>query len=67
MVKKDRKATYLFAVGMRKGKTEGSFLVKGLPKKATAEVLGEDRTIKITGGKFKDTFGPYQVHLYKIK
>jgi hypothetical protein len=68
MVKKYRKATYLFAVGMRKGKkTEGSFTVKGLPKKATAEVLGEDRTIEVTGGKFKDTFTPYQVHLYKIK
>jgi hypothetical protein len=33
---------------------------------ARVEVLGEDRTIDAVGGEWKDRFGNYQVHLYRI-
>ena len=62
MVKRYRGATYLFAVGMRDGETKATFTIPG----ATVEVLGENRTLKVTGGQFTDTFKPYDVHLYKI-
>ena len=67
MVKRQGKATYLFAVGMRNGAVQGAFTVPGLPKTARAEVIGEARTITVKGGKFSDAFGPYAVHLYRIQ
>lgn len=60
-------ATYVFAVGMREGKAEGTFRVAGLEGKATAEVLGEERSIEVVGGEFRDSFEPWGVHLYRIR
>lgn len=67
MAKRHDGATYLFTVGMRNGPARGSFVVHGLPEKATAEVLGEGRTISVQNGKFSDDFQPYDVHLYRIR
>ena len=66
MVKRHQGATYVFAVAMRDGKARADFAVRGLPGKAVAHVLGEDRTIEVAGGRFADDFNPYDVHLYKI-
>ena len=66
MVKRSGEATYVFAVDMRPVETKGSFEVKGLPAKATAEVLGEGRKVEVTDGKFADEFKGYEVHLYMI-
>jgi len=30
------------------------------------EVLGENRSLKVSNGRFADTFDPYGVHLYRI-
>ncbi len=67
MVKRVGGATYLFSVGMRNGAAKGSFDVSGLRANATAEVLGEGRTIPVRKGKFEDAFRPYDVHLYRIR
>ena len=67
MAKRQGDAVYLFSVGMRNGKTHGKFEVKGLPAKAVAEVIGEGRTIAVTGGRFEDAFGAYDVHLYRVR
>jgi len=67
MVKRYDGATYVFAVGMRNAPTTGSFKVRGLPKRATAEVMGEERSILVKDGKFEDDFNPYDVHLYRIR
>lgn len=64
MTKNDNKSNYLFAVAMRPGDTKATFEVK---KGKEAEVIGENRKIKITKGKFSDDFSYYSVHLYKIK
>ncbi|MCC6441860.1 MAG: hypothetical protein IT210_00225 [Armatimonadetes bacterium] len=67
MVKCHRNTTYLFTVGMRNAPATGSFKVKGLPRQAVAEVIGENRTLRLEKGRFKDSFRPYEVHLYRIR
>ena len=67
MAKRLDGATYVFAVRMEDIASKGSFTVKGLTGRAVAEVLGEDRKIDVTDGKFSDDFKGYEVHLYKIK
>jgi hypothetical protein len=66
MVKRYAHATYLFAVEMRDGSTKGSFQLRDFPKMASAQVLGEGRTLALTGGAFTDDFSAYGVHLYEI-
>jgi hypothetical protein len=63
MVKKQAGATYIFAVAVRDGVTTATFTV---PSGAKAEVLGENRSLDIKGGKFSDHFESYGVHLYKV-
>jgi hypothetical protein len=67
LVKRLEGATYLFAVCMRDAPARASFEVSALSAKAEAEVLGEGRTIPVMEGKFGDDFGPYAVHLYRIR
>jgi hypothetical protein len=59
-------ATYVFAVAMRDAQSEATFQVAGLTGSTTAEVLGEDRQLKVENGQFRDTFRPWDVHLYRI-
>ncbi len=66
MVKKHKGATYLFAVRMEDQPAKATFQLKGISPAATAEVLGEQRTLRATNGRLADKFGPYEVHLYKI-
>ena len=54
---------YIFA-GATTGATSATFTV---PSGATAEVVGEDRSIPITGGSFTDSFADKNaVHIYKV-
>ena len=66
MTKRHGGATYLFAVGMRNGRTNATFTVQGLAGEKNVEVLGENRTILSNNGVFKDKFEPWDVHLYRI-
>lgn len=63
MTKRHGDATYLFAVEMKGVATRASFALKG----SGAEALGESRTISLKDGSFEDAFGPYEVHLYRIR
>jgi len=67
MAKRYGGPAYVFAVGMRDGQTTGTFKVTDLPQAASAEVLGEGRTIPVRDGTLEDAFGPYDVHLYRIR
>jgi hypothetical protein len=67
MVKRRSGATYVFAVGMRDGTTTATFKVDGLPGRARAEVLGEDRSLEVRDGVFRDRFRPWDVHLYRVR
>lgn len=66
MVKRYGGVTYLFAVSMRNAPTTAIFRVKDGAAAATAEVLGENRQLPVVNGRFEDTFGPYEVHLYRL-
>jgi hypothetical protein len=64
--KKHRGEIYIFAINGRDLPTRGTIAVPELKADATVTVLGEDRTITATGGKFSDDFASYEVHLYRI-
>jgi hypothetical protein len=66
MMKKYKGAVYLFAVGMRGGETTVTFTVHGLVGEKNVEVRDESRKIFLKDGVFKDKFGPWDVHLYRI-
>ncbi len=66
MVKKHGGNTYLFAVAMRNGETTAEFVVKGLKGKMSADVVGENRQVAVTNGKFTDDFKDFGVHIYKV-
>jgi hypothetical protein len=65
LVKRYGGALYVFAVAMRPIPTQATFTLRDSTP-ASAEVLGESRTIPIDGGVFLDDFDGYAVHLYKI-
>ena len=66
MVRRTKDATYVFAVDMQGEGAQATLQVKDIGN-AQAEVLGEDRSIHIREGRFTDDFGPWDVHLYRIK
>jgi len=67
MVKKHDGATYLFAAGMRDDKTTATFTLRHPEGVKTVEVIGENRTITVKDGVFKDNFEAWDVHLYRTK
>jgi hypothetical protein len=66
LLKRHAGATYLFASEMRSGTTTATFTLRGMPVAASAEVIGESRTIPVASGAFSDTFQAYGIHLYRI-
>lgn len=62
LIKNYGNANYIFAVAMRPGQTQATFDIK---EGEEVEVLGEDRTVEVTDGKFTDDFSDYGVHIYK--
>ena len=66
MVKRRPETTYVFAAGMRNRPATATFRCKQLAA-ASAEVIGESRTITLTDGGFTDAFAAYAVHLYRLK
>jgi len=65
MVKKYQGNTYIFSVNLGKEPAHATFHFIASPAAAEAQVLGETRQLSITGGSFGDSFGPYEVHLYR--
>ncbi len=66
LIKEREGARYLFAVAMRDGSTTATFSAGVQEGDKTVEVLGEKRTLIARNGRFKDHFGPWDVHLYRI-
>jgi hypothetical protein len=65
MLKRDGDVTYLFAVTRADVSTVATFTLRDFPATATADVIGEDRTIAVVDGIFRDEFPGYGVHLYR--
>jgi hypothetical protein len=66
MTKRYESSIYIFAVGMRDGATTASFTVKGIEGDQTVEVIGESRTVSSHNSSFKDSFSPWDSHLYRL-
>ena len=66
MAKKHDGAKYLFTVAMRGDKTTATFNLQHASIN-TVEVIGENRTINVKDGVFKDNFEAWDVHLYRTK
>lgn len=64
-VRKFQDHHYIFAAAMREGTTSASFEMPGVAGR-DVEVIGEDRTLKISGNSFKDNFSAWEVHLYRV-
>ncbi|MFP4057726.1 MAG: sugar-binding protein [Candidatus Brocadiia bacterium] len=58
-------ATYVFAVNMVREPAEATIAVRGVGD-GQAEVLFEERTVAVRGGRLSDGFAPYAVHRYRI-
>jgi hypothetical protein len=67
LIKRYGGATYVLAVAMRDQPATATFALPGLGEKATAEVLGESRTVPVKAGTFQDKFEPYDAHIYRIR
>jgi Beta-galactosidase len=65
MVKRAGGFTYLFAVNPTRNQGNAAFTLSGLSS-GTVTVLGEGRSLTMSGGGFTDNFAGYGVHLYKI-
>ena len=52
---------------MHEAPAMASFEVKGIPEKAGAEIIGSDRKIEVSEGKFEDAFQGYEVKLFRIR
>ena len=65
MVKEYDGSTYLFAVAMRNQAAPATFTLPAM-QGGQVEVIGEDRMLAFSDGRFQDNFSGYGVHLYKI-
>ena len=65
MVRRHRGSLYVFAAGMGRESTRATFTVAE-GKEGSVEVIGEGRTVSMSGGKFEDGFEGYGVHLYRM-
>ena len=67
MVKRVGGFSYIFSVAMRPLETNVEFVLNQSEGSEPVEVLGEGRTVSMQNGKFTDAFGPWRVHLYRVK
>jgi hypothetical protein len=66
MMKRHKGVVYVFAVGMRDGRTKAGFKIADATGTKEIEVLGENRKLILRNGIFEDDFAAWDVHLYKI-
>jgi hypothetical protein len=59
---------YLFAAATRAGTITATFTLPAgtVSTGSRIEVLGEERTIHLSGNTFSDRFAGYGVHLYRV-
>lgn len=67
MARKWQGAVYLFAAAVGPHPTTGSFNLNRPAGKTKVTALGESRELEVAGGRFKDEFPGYGVHIYKVE
>jgi hypothetical protein len=66
MVKRHDATRYLFTVAMQGKTVEATFRLADKTATGSVEVLDEDRQLPLQAGVFRDTFQPWEVHLYRM-
>lgn len=66
MVKANGTSISVFSAISRAGTATASFVIGGMSGNAVAKVVGENRTVNVTAGKFSDAFANSGVHIYQI-
>jgi hypothetical protein len=66
MVKANGTSIYVLSAISRTGTATASYVIAGMTGNALAKVVGENRTVSVTGGKFSDSFSANAVHIYQI-
>jgi hypothetical protein len=66
MVKANGTSIYAISAISRAGTATASYVVAGMTGNAAAKVVGENRSVNVTGGKFSDSFAANAVHIYQI-
>jgi hypothetical protein len=66
MVKANGTSIYVFSAIARTGTATASYTINGMTGNAVASVVGENRSVNVTAGKFSDAFAANGVHIYKI-
>ena len=67
LAKREGDDVLVFAVGMRNGATEATFRWSTPGSVREVEVLGEDRSLTLEGGAWRDRFQPWGVHIYRLR
>ena len=65
LVKEEGGRLHLFAVNLAAKPVQGAFTLAGVPDRKIT-VLDENRALALKSGRFTDSFGPYQAHLYRF-
>jgi hypothetical protein len=66
LVKARGTTLYVFSAISRAGATTASFVIEGVTGNGVATVVGENRTVPVTAGEFKDDFTANSVHIYTL-
>jgi hypothetical protein len=66
MVKANGSSLYIFSAVSLKGTTMAAYSIDGMTGNAIATVVGENRSVPITAGKFSDAFAANGVHIYQV-
>ncbi len=66
MVKASGTSLYVFSAISRAGTATASYTINGMTGNAVATVVGENRSVTITAGKFSDTYAANCVHISKV-
>jgi hypothetical protein len=66
MVKANGSKLYVMSAIARTGTVTGTFTIAGMTGSAVASVLGENRNVNVTKGRFTDAFAQNDVHVYVI-
>lgn len=60
-------SAYVFAAAMRDNPTEARFTLRDSTCSGPVEVIGENRSVAVDQRQFGDSFGGYEVHLYRLR
>jgi hypothetical protein len=68
LLKFSANALYIFTICMLNSTAGGTLNISGLQDPGrTVEVVGEGRSLTLANGVLSDTYGAYQVHIYRIQ